>query len=66
MPTACTASQYTTIVQKKCANPALWQRPIPGPKNGDTLWAIDLSIPTSTAIPTKTTVEKCNIINTII
>jgi hypothetical protein len=60
------ASQYTTIVQKKCANPALWQRPIPGPKNGDTLWAIDLSIPTSTAIPTKTTVEKCNIINTII
>ena len=55
------ASQYTTIVQKKCANPYLWQRPIPGPKNGDTLWAIDLSNPYYQSIPTKTVVEKCNI-----
>ena len=49
------ASQYTTIVQKKCADPYLWQRPIPGPKNGDTLWAVDLSIPSYQTIP------KCNI-----
>jgi len=37
------ASTYTTIVQQKCANPTLLQQPIPGPKNGDSLNAINLS-----------------------
>jgi hypothetical protein len=57
------ASQYTTIVQKKCANPLLWQKPIPGPKNGDTLWAINLSIPSSQEIVTNPSVQKCTITN---
>ena len=36
-------STYTTIIQQKCANPTLLQQPIPGPKNGDSLNAINLS-----------------------
>jgi hypothetical protein len=57
------ASQYTTILQKKCADPALWQKPIPGPKNGNTLWAIDLSIPSFQPITPTTSVKKCTITN---
>ena len=38
------ASTYTTIIQQKCANPTLLQQPIPGPKNGNSLNAIDLSV----------------------
>ena len=56
------ASQYTSIVQKKCADPYLWQKPIPGPKNGDTLWAVNLSIPSSQYTNQKPVIEKCNII----
>jgi len=53
------ASQYTTIVQKKCSDPELWQKPIPGPKNGNALCAIDLSVPSSQVIPTTSSLEKC-------
>ena len=56
------ASQNTTIIQKKCADPALWQKPIPGPKNGNALWAINLSVPSSQLITTST-VKKCSITN---
>lgn len=44
-------SVYSTIIQKKCANPAFWQRPIPGPKNGDSLNAIDFHYSTSNVVP---------------
>lgn len=57
------ASQYTTIVQKKCLDPLLWQKPIPGSKNGDTLWAINLSIPSSHEIVTTSSLQKCSITN---
>jgi hypothetical protein len=52
-------SSYTTIIQKKCAYPEDWQKPIPGPKNGNSLNAIDLnnSSTTTNAINTK-----CNLI----
>lgn len=53
------ASQYITIIQKKCSDPELWQKPIPGPKNGDTLRAINLSVPYSQAITTTSSIEKC-------
>ena len=33
---------YATIIQKKCANPELWQRPFPPSKNGNLLRAINL------------------------
>ncbi len=56
------ASQYTTIVQKKCSDPALWQKPIPGPKNGNTLRAINLSLPYSQEIITTSSEEKCSLI----
>ena len=55
------ASQYTTIVQKKCSDPALWQKPIPGPKNGDTLRAINLTVPYSQEIIT-TSDKKCGLL----
>jgi len=57
------ASQYATIIQKKCADPALWQKPIPGPKNGNALCAINLSNHSSQLITPTSTVSKCTITN---
>jgi hypothetical protein len=57
------ASQYTTIVQKKCSDPAVWQKPIPGPKNGNELRAIDLSVSYSQVISATSSLEKCIINN---
>jgi hypothetical protein len=57
------ASQYTTIVQKKCSDPVLWQKPIPGPKNGNTTCAVNLSVPYSKEITPTYTDKKCTISN---
>jgi len=52
------ASTYTTIVQQKCANPTLAQQPFPGPKNGNSLNAIDLS---HVEVISQEIPQKCNI-----
>ena len=51
-------STYAIIIQQKCANPTLAQEPIPGPKNGNSLNAINLSH--SGVIPQKIP-QKCNV-----
>lgn len=51
-------STYNTIIQQKCANPTLLQQPIPGPKNGDSLNAINLS---NGEVITQEIPQKCNL-----